>query len=100
MRYYSLNGQSPAVDFREATILGQAPDGGLYFPETVPVADKELTANLQQFTREEIAFRIIRPFVGTTIPENILQDIVTQTINFEIPLAKINDQVFSLDEEF
>ena len=97
MRYYSLNGQSPTVDFREATILGQAPDGGLYFPETIPVAGKELTANLQQFTREEIAFRIIRPFVGTTIPENILQDIVTQTVNFEIPLAKINDQVFSLE---
>ncbi|KIC95660.1 threonine synthase [Flavihumibacter solisilvae] len=97
MQYYSLNGQSPRVDFREATILGQAPDGGLYFPETIPVADKQFTNNLQQFTREEIAFRIIRPFVGTTIPENVLLDIVTQTINFEIPLVQINENTFSLE---
>jgi threonine synthase len=36
MQYYSLNRQSPPVDFRTATIAGQAPDGGLYFPETIP----------------------------------------------------------------
>lgn len=97
MQYYSLNGQSPAVDFRDATISGQAPDGGLYFPETIPVADKSLIDNLQQLTREEIAFRVIRPFTGTTIPEDVLMDIVTQTVNFEIPLVKINDKVSSLE---
>ncbi len=29
MKYYSLNRQSPVVDFKEATIRGQAPDKGL-----------------------------------------------------------------------
>ncbi|MEJ7666206.1 MAG: hypothetical protein WKG07_45190 [Hymenobacter sp.] len=36
MQYYSLNRQSPPVDFRTATIAGQAPDGGLYFPARIP----------------------------------------------------------------
>ena len=33
MNYYSLNKTAPKADFREATIKGQAPDKGLYFPE-------------------------------------------------------------------
>ena len=40
MNYYSLNRQSPNVNFKEATIKGQAPDKGLYFPETIPVLPK------------------------------------------------------------
>ena len=36
MKYYSTNKQSPIVDFKEATINGQAPDKGLYFPELIP----------------------------------------------------------------
>ncbi len=37
MHYYSLNGQSPLVDFREAALHGLAPDKGLYFPEKTPI---------------------------------------------------------------
>lgn len=40
MLYYSTNKNSPKVDFREATIKGQAPDKGLYFPEQIPQLDK------------------------------------------------------------
>ena len=39
MQYYSTNNQSPVMDFREATIKGQAPDKGLYFPERIPEVD-------------------------------------------------------------
>ena len=42
MNYYSLNNQSPKVDFKEATIKGQAPDKGLYFPEHIPALPKGL----------------------------------------------------------
>jgi threonine synthase len=40
MKYYSLNNQSPEVSFKEATIKGQAPDKGLYFPKSLPKLDK------------------------------------------------------------
>jgi threonine synthase len=36
MQYYSLHNPQLKVDFREATILGQAPDKGLFFPESIP----------------------------------------------------------------
>ena len=64
MKYYSLNKQSPVVDFAAATILGQAPDKGLYFPETIPQVSKTLIENIENYSNEEIAFEIIAPYVG------------------------------------
>ena len=57
MKYYSTNKESPVVDFKEATIKGQAPDKGLYFPESIPVVDKELIKNIEKYSNEEIAFQ-------------------------------------------
>jgi threonine synthase len=91
MKYYSLNKQSPEVDFKEATIRGQAPDKGLYFPETIPVHDVSL------FNRDDVAFQLIRPYVGGTIPDDELQRIVQETVNFSIPLAPVSDNIFSLE---
>src|SRR5258706_16239842 len=36
LQFQSTNGQSPAVNLREALLAGQAPDRGLYFPEKFP----------------------------------------------------------------
>jgi threonine synthase len=97
MNYFSLNKQSPIVSFKEATISGQAPDKGLYFPETIPVLDAAFCNNLAAYSNEEIAFRVIQPYVGDTIPEADLRRIVQETINFPIPLVPVNDHTWSLE---
>lgn len=97
MKYFSLNKQSPSVSFSEATILGQAPDKGLYFPESIPQVDKELIENIEHISNEEIAFRVIKPYIGNEIPDDKLFRIVTETVNFEIPLVPINETISSLE---
>ncbi|MBI3717092.1 MAG: threonine synthase [Sphingobacteriales bacterium] len=97
MKYYSLNHQSPITNFKEATIRGQAPDKGLYFPDVIPQVDKELIENVEQYSNEEIAFRVIRPYVGEVIPDDELRRIVNETINFSIPLVKVTDNIYSLE---
>lgn len=97
MNYYSLNKQSPIASFKEATILGQAPDKGLYFPETIPQVDKDLIANIESISNEEIAFRVIQPYIGNEIPEDELYRIVSETVNFPIPLVKVNENISSLE---
>ena len=97
MQYYSTNNQSPKVDFKQATINGQAPDKGLYFPEQIPVLPKELIENISSYSNEEIAYQVITPYVGNTIPENELRKIVSETINFDIPLVKVTEAIFSLE---
>ena len=97
MNYYSTNKKAPVADFREAAIKGQAPDKGLYFPERIPQVDPELIRNLDDYSNEEIAFRVIQPYVGATIDEAQLFQIVSETVNFPIPLVPVTDQISSLE---
>lgn len=97
MKYYSLNKQAPATDFREATIKGQAPDKGLYFPEVIPAIDKALIDRINEYSPEELCFRIMLPYVGTGIDEKNLFRIVSETINFPFPLVQVKENIFSLE---
>lgn len=97
MKYYSTNHNSPKVSFKEATIKGQAPDKGLYFPESIPSLPEELIKNIDKFSKEEIAYRVIAPYVGDAIPKYELQRIVNETVNFDIPLVKISEQISALE---
>ncbi len=97
MKYYSTNNQSPTVDFKEATIKGQAPDKGLYFPEKIPQLTKDFISNIRKYSKEEVAYNIIQPFVGHAIPNTVLQNIVEETVNFDFPLVKIIEQIYSLE---
>src|ERR1700761_5156347 len=102
MKYYSLNNPATYVDFKEATIHGQAPDRGLYFPKDIPVLPDNFIENLHNYSREEIAFRVIRPYTGDTLPEAELERIVAETLNFdgqpfEFPLVKINNNISALE---
>src|SRR5689334_7095804 len=97
MLYYSTNKKSPTVSFREATIQGQAPDKGLYFPEAIPKVSKTLLDNLKNKSKAEIAFEVIRPYVGGVIPDKELHEISEHTVNFDFPLVKVTDTISSLE---
>src|SRR6201989_3531417 len=97
MQFYSLQHISPAASFREATIRGQAPDKGLYFPTQIPKWDKTFIRHPDQYSPEEIAFRVIQPYVGDSIPEDQLFRICAETIGFPIPLVEISENIFSLE---
>ncbi|NOT94109.1 threonine synthase [Ferruginibacter sp.] len=97
MNFYSLNKKSPNVNFKEATINGQAPDKGLYFPEIIPQVKNELISNIENISNEEIAFEVIQPYVGDSIVTNDLLNIVKETVNFSIPLIQVTNDIFSLE---
>ncbi len=97
MQFYSTNKTSPLVDFREATVKGLATDKGLYFPETIPQIDKEFIKHIDKYTNAEIAYRVIAPYISELIPHSELQRIVEETIDFEIPLVQVTENIFSLE---
>ncbi len=97
MQYYSTNNLSPKVTFKEATIQGQAPDKGLYFPEKIPRFPQEIIENITNYSNEEIAYQIMKPYVGDSIPDKTLRQIVKETINFDIPLVKVTERIYSLE---
>ena len=97
MRYYSLNKQAPTVDFQAATIAGQAPDGGLYFPAQIPRFSSNLLNNLRTMPRAKVAFEVIQPYVGDTIPAEVLRRICAETVDFEFPLVPVTERIAALE---
>lgn len=97
MRYFSLKNSNHFVDFKEATLQGQAPDGGLYYPENIPVWDNDFIRNLKKKSKTEIGFEIMAPYVGNTIPEKELYRIIEKTLDFDFPLQPISEKIYSLE---
>jgi threonine synthase len=97
MKYYNLKDKTEVVDFKTAAIKGQGKEKGLFFPEFIPQFDKDFIENLYQYSDEEIAFQCMKDFVGDTISSDVLKQIVSETIHFEIPLKRINEQMYSLE---
>lgn len=97
MKYYSTNKQSPAVDFKQAAIAGQAPDKGLYFPEKLPTVSTDLIRDIETLSNESIAYEVIKPYVGDSIPASVLLQIVSETVNFPLPLVPVTDTISSLE---
>ena len=97
MLYHSTNNNSEKVNFREATIRGQAPDKGLYFPDTIPALSNQFLSSFKQKSKSQIAFEVIRPYVGDTITELDLFQICEHTVNFDFPLVKVSDNFSSLE---
>ncbi len=97
MQFYSLNRQSPKVSFKEAVIRGIAPDKGLYFPTSISPIDATFFKQIENHSNEDIAFEMIRQFVGDDIPEADLKAIIKDTLCFDFPLVKVEDDIFSLE---
>lgn len=97
MHYYSTNDKSTKADFKQATIQGQAPDKGLYYPSQIPQLDKNFIAGIENLSKEEIALKVIEPYVANTIPANELKRIVTETIAFDFPLVPVTETISALE---
>jgi threonine synthase len=97
MQYYSTSNASIKADFRQATIEGQAPDKGLYFPSLIPVLPKQFFNDIDNLPKEEIALKVIQPYVADSIPAAELQRIVEETIAFDFPLVPITESISTLE---
>ena len=97
MKYYSLNHNAPEVSFEEAVIQGLATDKGLYFPESITPLNAKFFENIENLSNEEIAFEAIQQFVGDEIPAETLKQIITETLCFDFPTVKVEDNIYALE---
>ena len=97
MKYYSLNNSSPKVSFKNAVQNGIAPDRGLYFPESITPISQDFINNISNYSNEEIAFEVIKQFVGDEIPTTILKEIIKKTIPFDFPVVNLDENIGSLE---
>ncbi|QJP35320.1 threonine synthase [Nonlabens sp. Ci31] len=97
MNYYSLHNKAPKSSFKEAVIKGLAPDKGLYFPETITALEEAFFSSIIDLSREEIAFRVIEQFVSPEIPDDVLKEIIKETIDFDFPIVALDSHISTLE---
>ncbi len=97
MNYYSLNHNAPKVSFKEAVIQGLAPDRGLYFPECITPIPADFFQHIEKYSYEEIAFRVIQQFVGDEIEKSALKQIIAETLCFDFPTIKVEENIYALE---
>ena len=97
MKYYSLNHNSKPCSFTDAVKKGLAPDRGLYFPEKIPILPKKFFSEIQDYSIPEMAFKVIKPFIGKQINNNKLLEIVKETLDFKFPVVEITNNIAALE---
>ena len=97
MNYYSLHHTSPNTTFKNAVVQGLAKDRGVYFPEKITPLSNDFIENITKYSNHEIAYEVIKQFVGDEIPTKKLKEIIAATVSFDFPLVKIDDHIASLE---
>ena len=97
MNYYSTNGKAPIADLKKAVVKGLAEDRGLYMPEKIKILPKVFFDNIQDMSFQQIAYNVASAFFGEDVDLDALQDIVYDTLSFDCPVVKVEDNIYSLE---
>jgi len=97
MKYYSLHHKSPISTFKNAVVQGLAKDRGIYFPDNITKLSNHFIDNISDYTNHEIAYEVIKQFVGDEIPAEKLKEIIAKTVSFDFPIVKVDDNIASLE---
>jgi threonine synthase len=97
MRYRSTSGKAPLTSLRGAVLRGLAPDGGLYMPAEIARHSAEELQEFRGLPFTEVCFRVARPFAGAELPEEMLWQIVSESINFPVKLVSLTPGLHVLE---
>ncbi len=102
MKYISTRGTAPELSFEEAMLTGLARDGGLYVPAEISQMSTADIAAMAGMSYEEIAYRVMRPFVGDTFTDEEFEDIIAKAYTgfghiARAPLVQLNENHFLLE---
>ncbi|MBV1894952.1 MAG: threonine synthase [Rhodobacteraceae bacterium] len=102
MKYISTRANAPALNFEDAMLTGLARDGGLYVPDSIPQLSHADIAAMSGLSYEEIAYRVMRPFVGDTFTDDGFRDIINRAYGgfdhaARAPLVQLDSNHFLLE---
>ena len=79
MNYISTRGGCEPKSFEDVILTGLAPDGGLFVPEELPHFSQEEIASWAGLSYEELALKIMTPFVDGAIPQDDLKQLIDKS---------------------
>jgi threonine synthase len=102
MEYISTRGGGEPKSFEDVILTGLAPDGGLYVPRSLPQFSHEEIASWSGLSYQQLALKVITPFVDGAIPESDLEQLIEKSYgDFRhqdiAPLVKTGDNEWILE---
>ena len=97
MKYYSTRNKNLIKTLEEAVTQGLAEDQGLFMPEVIPQFQESFFRDIHHMNFQEIALIVAKKFFTGDIPDNDLEKITLEAINFDTPLVHIHDRIFTLE---
>lgn len=97
MKYYSTNKKADRATLQEAVVKGLASDRGLFMPEVIKQLPCTFFERMKDMTFQEIAYTVADAFFGEDVDSDSLKEIVYDTLNFDVPLVHVNDNIYSLE---
>lgn len=97
MKYYSTNKKADKATLQEAVVKGLASDRGLFMPEVIKQLPEEFFERMKDLSFQEIAYVVADAFFGEDVDADSLKEIVYDTLNFDVPLVHVHDNIYSLE---
>jgi len=97
MIYLNINNPSQRVPLLEAVMRSVSGESGLYMPEKIPHMGDSFFRNIRGMSLRETAFRIIESLFGEDVASDVLEKIVDEALNFEIPLVSPGKELHVLE---
>ncbi|NTW77959.1 MAG: threonine synthase, partial [Syntrophaceae bacterium] len=104
IQYYSTNrnlnnvaGITPftgSVSFKEALLAGQAPDEGLFVPDTIPQLSLKDIHNLKGKPYWKTALLVAKTFLADEFSEEVLTKVVGDAYNYPVPLEEVYPRAY------
>ena len=97
MNYVSTRNNSKSFKFKDIFIKGLADDGGLFLPKSLHRYNKNDLIEFKKFEYNELAKKIIYPFIGDFMSENDLSKIIDKSYSVfrkknVVNLVKVGDR--------
>lgn len=97
MLYYSTNKKAPLATLEKAVVKGLAEDRGLYMPEKISKLPQSFFDHIDGLSFKEIARNVADAFFGEDVEPEALKRIVYDTLAFDCPIHKIDENIYALE---
>lgn len=97
MKYLSTNDPTLRESLKTAVLQGMPKDNGLYLPVELSILGESFLKRLPVQSFPEVARYMAGVFLGEDIEDSTLDEIVSKSMNFDVRLESLNEQVSILE---
>lgn len=92
MQLQSTRGKTDPVNFKTAVSHGLAPDGGLYYPVSLPELSWSEWQKFRGLSIDAIAHKLLSRLIGDEFSDQFLKNLCRDAFNFDVPIIPLTDR--------